>query len=237
MRLRIEIVKKKASRLPYNYQYSLASVLYSVMSLEDPELARGLHSDEVGKYYTFSWLDYRRGTARGGLDFGEGWFYFSSPDQRLVQVVARGLLTHPEISIKGVPLEVTGVEVEEGPDIGRVARFGTLSPIYLKKTVETKEGLRTWDLYPGDDEWEEALKGNLVGKYESYTGRRIGKAEFRVSRISRVERKRINIAGSYRRCAMLEFTAESDPGLLRLGYEAGFGEKNSMGFGCVRVVG
>lgn len=234
--MRVEISKKSRRRLPYNYQYALASALYHAIGLEDPKLAESLHNDRTGKYFTFSWIDYRRGTAKGGLDFSEGWFYFSSPDHELVQIVAIGPLNHPEINVRGVSLEVTGLEVEESIKIGGTTRFRTLSPIYLKETLETAKGLRTWDLYPGDEGWAEALKGNLVGKYESYTGTSIGDPEFHVSRISRMERKRINIAGSYRRCAMLEFTAKSDPRLLKFGYEAGFGEKNSMGFGCDEVL-
>jgi len=35
----------------------------------------------------------------------------------------------------------------------------------------------------------------------------------------------------------MTFEANGDRGLLEMGYEAGFSEKNSMGFGMVEVVG
>ena len=35
----------------------------------------------------------------------------------------------------------------------------------------------------------------------------------------------------------MKFVAHGDTELLKLGYEAGFGEKNSMGFGMVSIMG
>ncbi len=46
----------------------------------------------------------------------------------------------------------------------------------------------------------------------------------------------MNIAGSHRRCALLSFEAEGHSSLLDFGYDAGFGEKTAMGFGCVGCV-
>jgi len=235
LRVKVETSKKTKKRLPYNYQYALASNLYKIMSVEDPELAENLHSNRTGKYFTFSWIDYEKGTAEGGLDFDEGWFYFSSPDYNLVQIVARGLLENPRIVVAGVPMEVTGIEAYKVPEMGGSATFRTLSPIYLKRVFETEVSLKILDLYPGDPQWVKELGRNLTAKYESYTGEKLKDPNLRVTQICRVKRKRINVAGSHRRCAMLEFTAEAHPDLLRFGYEAGFGEKNSMGFGCVEI--
>ena len=35
---------------------------------------------------------------------------------------------------------------------------------------------------------------------------------------------------------LYEFTVEGPPELIRMGYYAGFGEKNSLGFGCVEII-
>lgn len=232
----MELSKKTQQHLPYNYQYALASALYKIFDLEDEQLAENLHSNRSGKFFTFSWIQYQRGTSKNGLDFKNAWFYVSSPDNRFINVGARGLLNHPYLLLNGIPLEVTGLEAMEVVKMGGVARFRTLSPIYLKKIVETTRDKRFLDLYPGNEEWEKMLRRNLVSKFESYTRERCGDIDFHVKQINRVKRKRMDIAGSYRRCAMLEFTVESDPDLLRFGYDAGFGEKNAMGFGCVEVM-
>jgi CRISPR-associated endoribonuclease Cas6 len=36
---------------------------------------------------------------------------------------------------------------------------------------------------------------------------------------------------------LCEFELQAPAELLRLGFQAGFGEKNSLGFGCAEVVG
>ncbi|MEO0247726.1 MAG: CRISPR-associated endoribonuclease Cas6 [candidate division WOR-3 bacterium] len=48
--------------------------------------------------------------------------------------------------------------------------------------------------------------------------------------------KRIKIKETWHRCVEMVFEAKGNPELLEIGYKAGFGAKNSMGFGMVKVV-
>ncbi|XQN73916.1 CRISPR-associated endoribonuclease Cas6 [Methanothermococcus sp. Ax23] len=52
--------------------------------------------------------------------------------------------------------------------------------------------------------------------------------------ILKSKQKRMKIKNTFCRCSELVFKVEGDYDLIRFGYECGFGEKNSMGFGMCR---
>ncbi|HMB45156.1 MAG TPA: CRISPR-associated endoribonuclease Cas6 [Candidatus Methanoperedens sp.] len=60
---------------------------------------------------------------------------------------------------------------------------------------------------------------------------------FDVIETANIKPKRIKIAEGYRRCTLMSLRIQASPELLKFAYEAGLGEKNAMGFGCVDVVG
>ncbi len=238
MRVKVIISKRGKGKLTFNYQYALASMLYNRMRIGNKKIAEDLHSNEGSKFYTFSWLQFNRGySVQGGLDFNEGWAIITSPNQEIIQAICEGLLDAPFFHIRKVKMEVTEIIGLKERHFGEHVEFRTLSPIYLKTLKPTEKGLRDQDLYPDDFLWATHLRENLIRKYEAWHGRKAAKYEFRLLSTGDVRRKRINIGGSYRRCALLSFQVEGDPFLLKFGYEAGFGEKNAMGFGCVEVVG
>ena len=237
MRLRAEVSKRAGGELPYNYQYGLASMIYNQINRIDQNLSEQLHLQKGPKHFTFSWLDFGKAEMGRGIDFSEAWFYFSSPDKEIVKALGRGLLCNPQFHIGKVNLRVESIKCLPTIRLGEEARLRTLSPIYLKTLKMVNGDLRPWDLYPSDEKWREALQQNLSKKYKEYVRESLGSTrQFRVEPVGKVERKRIKIAGSYRRCSLLTFDVEGDERLLNFGYQAGFGEKTAMGFGCTEMV-
>ena len=51
----------------------------------------------------------------------------------------------------------------------------------------------------------------------------------------RFKPKRHRIINTYHRCVLGEFIVQGDKDLIEFGYDCGFGEKNSMGFGMVKM--
>ncbi len=51
-----------------------------------------------------------------------------------------------------------------------------------------------------------------------------------------IEPKRIKISEGYRRCNLMSLRIQASPELLKFAYDAGLGEKNAMGFGCVDLM-
>lgn len=51
----------------------------------------------------------------------------------------------------------------------------------------------------------------------------------------RASSPRILVKDTWHRCCEMIFRVRGDPKLIEIGYKAGFGSKNSMGFGMVKV--
>ncbi|WP_457548429.1 CRISPR-associated endoribonuclease Cas6, partial [Archaeoglobus sp.] len=94
---------------------------------------------------------------------------------------------------------------------------------------------RTFDLYPDDPKFYENLRRNLIRKFVALNGELPSNCELEVKPL-RVKPKRIRVKNTYHRCVEMVFLAKGSKELLELGYKAGFGERNSMGFGMVKVV-
>jgi CRISPR-associated endoribonuclease Cas6 len=93
------------------------------------------------------------------------------------------------------------------------------------------------DLYPKEPKFYDNLYRNLVNRYEEYYKQPLDHYHFDVLDVCNVKPKRISIGNTQRRCNLMTFEVEANPELIAFAYNAGFGEKNAMGFGCVDIVG
>jgi CRISPR-associated endoribonuclease Cas6 len=81
----------------------------------------------------------------------------------------------------------------------------------------------------------ENLKGNLLERYEEFSGQKIDSTFFEAKVIG-FKKKRVTINNSYRRCSLMDIVLKADPKLIEFAYDAGLGEKTAMGFGCIDVL-
>ncbi|HID71862.1 MAG TPA: CRISPR-associated endoribonuclease Cas6 [Thermoplasmata archaeon] len=244
MRAKIFIRKIGKKPLQYDYLYALAGMLFSKLLSVDVEFAREVHSRQDFKFYTFSYIKYKKervsqqGESRmKGLDFKEGFFILSSPDHKFIRSFCEGLLASPDFNLRGVEMCVERVEIlpkvrfEDGQVV-----FKTLSPLYLK-TLKDDGGMPVeWDLYPTDLRFYENFRLNLLKKYEAFYGSPPPEGEIQLEVIGKFKAKRHVVKGCRRRGSLLSFKLNAPSELLKFGYEAGFGEKTAMGFGCTEVV-
>ena len=244
MRSKITLRKTTPAPIHYDYQYGIASMLYNRLAHANIRLANEMHSHQGFKFYTFSnlilgdWIP-----ARHGLNFTTAHLILSSPDPEFIRSFTEGLLQQPEFYLrsidKGKPrpnLSIERIEILPKACIGEICEFKTVSPIYVK-TQRLQDGvLRDVDLYPKEPKFYENLHVNLVARYREYHGQDVDRDHFEVTSVKNIKAKRIKIADNYRRCSLMEFVVQGSPELLEFAYEAGLGEKNAMGFGCLEVV-
>jgi len=236
MRAQISVRKTSGMPLGYDYPYWLASMLLDRLGKANGDLADFMHSHTGYKYYTFSNLvleDRRR--SKSSLQFDNAHFFLSSPDKKFIQGFASGLLQEPEFNLGHTEFVVKSIEILDKKEVPSRCRMKTLSPIYLKTVREVDGELKEWDLYAKDGKFHENLHKNLVSRYEEYHGEKPEKDFFEITKIHHFKGRRYTIHGDNRRCSELVFDVQGSPELLQFGYEAGFGEKNAMGFGCVEV--
>lgn len=240
MRCKISVRKTSSNPLHYDYQYGLASMLYHRLANANIALANEMHSHQGFKFYTFSnlviedWIPNKQ-----GLNFTKAHFFISSPDTDFIRSFTEGLLMEPEFFLgKGQKASfiIESAEILSPMEFSDSCKFTTLSPLYVKTMRKKGEKLTEFDLYPKDSKFYENLHTNLTSRYEEYHGYKVEHDFFEILKVKNVKAKRVSIDNSFRRCSMLTMKLEASPELIKFAYDAGLGEKNAMGFGCMGVV-
>ncbi|WP_290596140.1 MULTISPECIES: CRISPR-associated endoribonuclease Cas6 [unclassified Archaeoglobus] len=238
MRLRVNLTPPEGvAKVDLNYSYYLSSLIYRAIKSADKTLSLELHRPYGPKLFTFSKLFAENFKIDGGRMWIEGsaHFFFSSPKNEMCGKFVEGLLTNPEVNIGDAQFLVTGIEVLREKKIGKKEKFVTLSPITVSTVERQGYSRKSVDLYPSDARFYEVIRKNLVKKYVALHGIEPEDVELSIKPIA-VKPKRLRIKNTFHRCSEMVFVAEGSRELLEVGYKTGFGAKNSMGFGMVKVV-
>ena len=250
MRIEITCNIGEGIRLPINYNYFLTGVIYQFLRESDPEYAHFLHQDgyEVEnrrfKLFTFSQLMAKRRIRGDQIHFRSPLtWYVSSPQEPFLENFAAALMGAGILQIERHRLQVQDVEVLRQPRFGPQMTFRCLSPITMSTKRERTDKLVTHYCLPGDPQLSELVQQNLIRKYEAVYRRSpaeksfamtfdqayIDKNEGRVTRL-------VDFKGTKIRGILSPFHVIGSPELIHVGYECGFGDKNSMGFGMVEIL-
>jgi CRISPR-associated endoribonuclease Cas6 len=236
------VTKISKGILPWDYQYALASMLYDKLSVGNIRLANESHFHVGFKFYNFSNLIFKNHkSSPKGLVFENAYFILTSPDVEFIRSFTEGLLQEPEFNLHKERFIVTKIEILRQKHMKSPSIFKTLSPIFLKTSREKDGKLIEWALYPKDGKFYENIHKNLVERYSAYWGKPPENEHFEIISIKNFKPKKILIGSgeraTQRRCSLMTFTVEANTELLNFAYDAGIGEKNAMGFGCLEVVG
>lgn len=228
--------------LPYNYNYHLSSAIYSAFEESDPQLANYLHRSKEIKLYTFSWIlaDNRIPKEKGLVIRGDATLYISTPVNLLMEKAVEGSLSKGGLKIGELKFPIKSIEILEEKSFDKVDKrpvtFHTLSPINISTLREKNGGLKQWDLSPEEFKFYENIRKNLIKKYESLNDEKPKRRQLDM-KVLNSKPKRLKIRNTYHRAFNMVFKVKGSPGLIKTGYECGFGAKNSMGFGMVETKG
>lgn len=240
MRLKIIFACDCGTVLPFNYNYRLVKVInsaiYGTSSLV-PSRSSGF------ELFTFSQLyfDQYNITESGIQNMGkEVHWYVSSPMVSFLEKLLKGLKRAGHISLGSIQMFIQDIEVLVDPDIGRRMEFSCMSPISVARQPSTPGSGLCYGRIE-DHDFVEKLRQELINKFfvvynslprdESLTiefNQQYIDSKHRVSRL--VEYNGVKIMGY-----MVPFIVTGNPELIRLGYQLGFGHRNSCGFGMVKV--
>lgn len=252
MRFRISLrPERERIKLPYNYSYPLFAAIYAFLNHSEPHFSHFLHDegfshdDRAFKLFTFSPLfAAKRKTLPDGLILSDrvDWF-ISSPKEEFLSNLVNGILAQGFLLICGHKLLVESVEVLSQPSLEGRASFRALSPIVISTgEVTEKSAFIKKYLSPFDSRFYPVLEQNLRRKYQACYGKEPPSEsvsiEFDQDFISTRRRisKLTDFKGIKIRGYQAPFTIQGNSELIRIGYEAGFGENNSAGFGMVEVI-
>ena len=250
MRIQILADVGKGVKLPINYNHLLVGAVYRFLTESNPEYADFLHVDGYKvaekrfKLFTFSQLMAERRQITGDqIHFRSTltWFVSSPIDQFLIHF-ADTLLTEGRLTVGSCQLKVKDVKVARVPRFRSEMEFRCLSPIVMSAVRINDGQRRTHYCLPDDSELSELIRQNLIRKHEAihertpqddtlsfrFDQRYIRRKQERVTRL--VDFKGIKIRG-----ILCPFRVSGSVALIQTGYECGFGDKNSAGFGMAGV--
>ena len=237
---------RKGTELPLDHQHAVASLIYSALDSGSTEFAAKLH--DVGfqsggrtfKFFTFSRVLTHKAFRNGDqlvLEDPNIELQVSSPVNEFIEHLVAGLSRQEKLQIANGRFRLTHSELIPPPRFAERMSFRALSPI--------TESVRVAPDHPTflslADNWSEVMQRNLRRKYEALHGHSpedqrlvwtwdkdyIDNADRRRKRLSVLR----DIHGIKVRGWLAPFVAEGSRELIELGYEAGFGARNSMGFG------
>lgn len=256
MRIRLILSILGSDRiLPINYQYEFSAWIYKMLHFGDTGFAAWLHNrgytngKRAFKLFSFSNLDVERYKVfddRFKMLSDEAGLVLTFHIDEAVQHFISGLFRHQSFYIgdrkSRVRFEVQTVETLRQPGFEATMRFNALSPICVTRPVEKDGKLFAEYLAPGHPEYKQRFFENLVTRYKAvhtevngrfddvsdYHLKVDGKPKSRLVKIKADTPQETRIRGY-----LYDFECTAPEELLRFGYEAGFAEKNSLGFGCV----
>lgn len=241
MRLEIILKGKNNFKVPFNYNHILSAIIYN--KIADLNFANELHSSKSFKFFTFSQIYIpKRRIVKDGIIAKDGVisFYISSPNDFLIKSLVDGFLEDSEISFQNQKLTIQKIEALKTPEFSSKSEFKTLAPIIVRTKKEIDGELKIWDLAPSD-KFFKSLENNLIKKYIKFNN--LTKTDKKIniySDMNFVKRKRISInkgnATTHHRAYMMDLILEGDLNLIEFAYDVGIGEKNSMGFGMVKLL-
>ncbi len=238
--------------IPFSYSHDLTAVIYGFLARSSRDYARFLHDEgyRAGtkrfKLFTFSQLllPERRIAPEGLVCLSPqiSW-QIASPISEFVEHLATGLLQLGQMRLGAIAFIVERVEVAPQPVFSHAMQMRCLSPIVASR-AEERAGKLVARYLRADDPWlSEALRQNLLRKFLLVHGREPTDSALAVEFDGEYLRRKgngvyrvIDYKGTKIKAIMAPFTVLGSPELIELGYEAGFGEKNSMGFGMGEVI-
>ena len=249
MRIKITCDIGEGVLLPINSNHLLTGVIYQFLNESDPEYADFLHQDGYElenrrfKLFTFSQLMAKRREIRGEEIYfcSPLTWYVSSSQRPFLENFAAALMQNGILQIDRQRLKVQDVEVLRQPRFGPQMTFRCLSPITMSTKRERADQLVAHYCLPDDSQFSELVRQNLIRKYEAMYRQPPTEKSFAMTfdeaymakkeRVTRlVDYKGIKIRG-----VVCPFHVIGAPELIHVGYECGFGDKNSAGFGMVEV--
>lgn len=260
MRLKISLQAKELKPISFNYHYQFSSAIYLLLKFGSPEFSDFLHNNGYklnGKQYklfTFAvkFESYR--TLNSSILPTSPNINLTVSSPKIDEFIKNFVIgsfdrTFFYISFAGDENKflIKNMELLPEPDYADEMKFAMNSPMILSTVKEYNGKLSPYYLRPNEiEEINRILSQNLRNKYELLYNKKVeGKVEIEwdkeyLSRNSRVTKKvTINENGRYPVDVigiLAPFKVKGEKELIKVGYESGFGEKNSMGFGMVELV-
>lgn len=246
--------------LPLNYQYEMSAAIYKTLSSGNEDFAAWLHNNgfqtEEGKQFklfTFSRFNvpsFRILRQSNQMELKSEYvqWQISFWPENSTQTFIGGVFENRVFEIGNrdsrVQFEVANIEILPPPEFQETMCYKALSPISVSFRDDFGRDCypRTPDEFANADWVKERLLVNLLDKYSAFYGEDYqGECFLNFSVLSEPKSSLVTIkAGTPQetkvRGFMCQLALNAPPELQKIAYEAGLGELNSQGFGCLGLM-
>lgn len=252
MRVKLTLMATRPkTTLPLNYNHAVAGLIYRTLGNASEEFATMLHDEgfkaerRTFKLFTFSRLVTDRHRFIGDrllLESPIVYLQVSSPVRDFIEHFVSGLFHSEAFEIAGSQFTLAEAETIAPPEFSEHMAFRALSP--LTESVRDEQGrVRYLDL---EDDWSELIGRNLVRKYIALHSSEPADKRLRLEwdsvYITKAQKRNRRLSalieinqGIKVRGWLAPFAVEGSKELIEIGYEAGFGKSNAMGFGMAEA--
>lgn len=261
MRLKLTLKADEGNLISFNYHYHLSAAVYNLLHFGSAEFAKFLHNigfnlnGKTYKLFTFA-LRFEKYTNLKNairLDTPEAYLYITSPRvDDFIKNFVIGTFEKQTIDLSElnfpIKFRIRFVETLPDPQFSAEMNFSMMTPMVLSTRREHNGNINQYFLRAEDMlEINRVLTQNLQNKFQATgnTKKADGNVELiwdkdYIQKTKRITKKiTINQHGKYPIDVIgiqAPFKLKGNPELIKIGYECGFGEKNSMGFGMAEVV-
>lgn len=261
MRLLIKLISYNTTEVSLNYNYALSSAIYSLLKFGSPEFSEFLHSqgyvsnNRTYKLFTFAIKFESTQLVNNHLKLISpiAYLYVSSPlvDDFIKNFVI-GTFENQKLEIYSEFIKSTfkihQAELLPSPTFNGKTHFKMISPLVLSKRSGLLDSAYYFRYDDDINEINRILNQNLANKYfaifnKPYEGEGVTLSwdlDYAINALKKNKKlskkvtitkdlsNKIDVIGIF-----CPFFIQGEPELIKVGYECGFGEKNSMGFGMV----
>lgn len=251
MRLKLQLQTQKGNMLPFNYEYAISAWIYKTLSEANPAFATWLHDKGYSlkdNHRKFKLFTYSKITAvkpfrvikRKGilLQNGQAHLTLSFLIDKAMQDFVIGLFQSQSLNLHiragQIDFSITNVEILAEPSFQPVMQFRATTPIFISKRVENVPH-PVYISPENDDHYKTFFINNLIEKAKAL-GEDTPTTLTDLKVLNQPKSKLLNIDKTNIKAFEFDFILVAPVELIRIGYYAGFGGKNSsLGLGFCEI--
>lgn len=257
-RLRIQLnpINSRNLELPIDYQYILGCSVYNTIAYSDKNFASWLHQQGYGndnkrfKLFTYSSLKFGKFKIEGDRIIIKELpieFQISTLSKEVANYFLNGIFLKQKLEIgdrkSKITFQISSIEAISGVKFNSEMTYKLITPCVISK--KTEKGISYLSPEEKEEGYDKYLLSNLINKFFAFNIFENKEREKIVEKILSLcnvklltppKSKLITIKGGTPketkvRGFLYTFKLKAPEEIHRIGYYAGFGEKNSMGFG------
>lgn len=265
IKIHLENIKNDYIKIPQEYNEIAQAFIYNNLNVDTAELIHNsgfLYEKRKFKLFTFSRIlsfsqpekDKKYFLFKNRISI-----VVCSLIDKMIQELALNLIKKEKVKLGQEELKIHSIEVEKNNQISGKTKIKTLSPLTIYSTVKINNSKKTYFYNPSEKEFSNLIIQNLIRKYKSYSQTNISIENLSIENLSTENLLTENLNQEetgvnyyitpikykenivkYKNTVIKAYNGTFEvflpEHLYFIALNAGMGNKNSQGFGCIKIL-